>query len=65
MTGATPKDTSLRAQYEAEWSAHVKRLDAKVQLLRTLKLGTELLLLTCAFLLYYLITCMVQAISLL
>jgi hypothetical protein len=63
MTGATPNLTSQLAQYKAEWSAYVKRMDDRLHLLRTLKQGTELLLLVSAFLVYYLISCLAQAIS--
>ena len=65
MTGTTPDLTKQLAQYKAEWAAYVKRADSRVVLLKTLKQGTLLLLLACAFLLYYLVTCLVQAISLL
>lgn len=64
MTGATPEFTNRLAQYKAEWEAYVKRVDSRVNLLRTLKQGTLLMLLACAFLLYYLISCLEQAISL-
>lgn len=63
MTTTAPEFASRLAQYKAEWSAYVKRVDARVELLRTLKQGTLLLLLACAFLLYYLISCLEQAIS--
>jgi len=63
MAGTRPDLTTQLAQYKAEWAVHVKRVDEKIKLLRTLKQGTELLLLASAFLLYYLISCLVQAIS--
>ncbi len=63
MTGTTPEITNVRDKYRAEWAAYVKRADARLQLLRTLKRGTELLLLVGAFLLYYLISVLVQVLS--
>ena len=50
----------LLGQYNEQWLDHVARLDAKLQLLHTLKQGVELLLLVSSFLFYYLIDCIAQ-----
>jgi len=63
MLGNNPQFVTVLDQYRAEWSTYAQRVETKVQRLQTLKNGMELLLLTCAFLAYYLIDCMVQAIS--
>lgn len=63
MLGNTPEFLRLRDQYHAEWSAYAQRQEAGTDVLQKLKQGMELLLLTCAFLAFYLIDCLVQAIS--
>ena len=51
---------TLLAQYEEQWVGHVAQLEQRLQLLRTLKQGVELLLLVSSYLLYYLIDCIAQ-----
>lgn len=63
MTDSTPDVTTRLAQYKEEWLAYVKRVDSRLERLETLKQGVELLVLVCAFLFYYLIVCLTQAIT--
>lgn len=65
MEGAPLEFSNQLAQYKAEWSAYVNRTESRVGFLKMLKQGTLLLLLACAFLIFYLITCLGQAVSLL
>ena len=65
MLANTPELLYALDQYHADWSAHVQRLEAVVNLLHMLKQGMELFLLTCAYLAFYLIDCLVQVASLL
>ena len=51
---------SLLSQYDEQWLGHVAQLEHRLQLLHTLKQGTELLLLVCSYLFYYLIDCISQ-----
>ena len=48
------------SQYNEQWMEHVAHLEHKLQLMRTLKQGMELLLLVCSYLFYYLIDCVAQ-----
>jgi hypothetical protein len=52
------------AQYNQYWVEHVARVEHKLQLLQTLKQGTELLLLVCSYLFFYLIDCISQVMDL-
>jgi hypothetical protein len=64
MSALGEEFTVLIAQYDQYWIEHVARLEHKVQLLRTLKHGMELLLLVCSYLFFYLIDCISQVINL-
>lgn len=50
----------LLGQYNEQWLEYVARLDAKLQLLHTLKQGMELLVLVSSFLFYYLTDCIAE-----
>jgi hypothetical protein len=54
----------LFAQYDQYWVEHMARIEHKLQLLRTLKQGMELLLLVCSYLFFYLIDCISQVMNL-
>jgi hypothetical protein len=64
MSASGERFTALLVQYDQYWIDHVARLEHKVQLLRTLKQGMELLLLVSSYLFFYLIDCISQVMSL-
>ena len=54
---------TLLGQYNEQWLEQLSRLDERLQLLRILKQGVELLLLVSSFLLYYLTDCIAQVLA--
>ena len=54
----------LAVVFSQHLADHAARLDHKLQLLHTLKQGTELLLLVSSYLFFYLIDCVSQVLSL-
>ena len=48
------------SQYNQQWLEHVAHFEHKLQLLHTLKQGTELLLLVGSYLIFYLVDCIAQ-----
>lgn len=64
MSASGKEIATLLVQYDQYWSGHVAQIEQKTQLLHTLKQGMELLLLVSSYLVYYLVDCISQVMSL-